>query len=229
VCALGAVGAGWPPAAVAGPLRSQALVRACCARAPTARRTAHPHAHAPQGYGNEDPSESLRQGWDNLRAKWDAWPADDRCVVRRGPVCVQRRHAHHTPRALHPNVCVQRRHAHRTPHNASICCCLNGAGTNPPPPLHTHAHAVTRNRTLAWGAGGLLVLYLANGLINAIDRLPLLPAALQLIGFGYSAWFTWRCVCVCVCACACVCVCVCACACVCVGPRGGGALANVHC
>lgn len=50
-----------------------------------------------------------------------------------------------------------------------------------------------RNQTLAWGGGGLLVLYLANGLLNQIDRLPLLPQFLQLVGFAFSSWFAFRC------------------------------------
>ncbi len=49
-----------------------------------------------------------------------------------------------------------------------------------------------RNQTLAWGGGGLLVLYLANGLINQIDRLPLLPQFLQLVGFAFTSWFAYR-------------------------------------
>lgn len=49
-----------------------------------------------------------------------------------------------------------------------------------------------RNQTLAWGGGGLLALYLANGLINQIDRLPLLPQFLQLVGFAFTSWFTYR-------------------------------------
>jgi hypothetical protein len=36
------------------------------------------------------------------------------------------------------------------------------------------------------------VLYLANGLINQIDRLPLLPEFLQLVGFAFSSWFAFR-------------------------------------
>lgn len=39
------------------------------------------------------------------------------------------------------------------------------------------------------------MLYLANGLINQIDRLPLLPQALQLVGFAFTSWFFFRCVC----------------------------------
>jgi hypothetical protein len=49
-----------------------------------------------------------------------------------------------------------------------------------------------RNNTLALGAGGALALYLANGLLSAIDRLPLVPGALELVGFAFSTWFTWR-------------------------------------
>lgn len=62
-----------------------------------------------------------------------------------------------------------------------------------PRPMLLHCLALCcRNQTLAWGGGGLLVLYLANGLINQIDRLPLLPQFLQLVGFAFTSWFTYR-------------------------------------
>jgi hypothetical protein len=56
----------------------------------------------------------------------------------------------------------------------------------------TPTTSTPRNQALAWGGGGLLVLYLANGLINQLDRLPLLPQALQLVGFAFSSWFFFR-------------------------------------
>lgn len=65
------------------------------------------------------------------------------------------------------------------------CPCPSVTALSPPP----------RNQALAWGGGGLLVLYLANGLINQVDRLPLLPQALQLVGFAFSSWFFFRYVC----------------------------------
>lgn len=37
------------------------------------------------------------------------------------------------------------------------------------------------------------MLYLANGLLNQIDRLPLLPSFLQLVGLAFSSWFAFRC------------------------------------
>lgn len=62
-----------------------------------------------------------------------------------------------------------------------------------PRPMLLHCLALCcRNQTLAWGGGGLLALYLANGLINQIDRLPLLPQFLQLVGFAFTSWFTYR-------------------------------------
>eukprot|EP00775_Hariotina_reticulata_P006029 gene6029-6267_t len=49
-----------------------------------------------------------------------------------------------------------------------------------------------RNITIGYSIGTLLVLYLANGLLNTIEPLPLLPGFLKLIGFSYSSWFFFR-------------------------------------
>lgn len=65
-----------------------------------------------------------------------------------------------------------------TPHRLTL-------STRTPPTQH-------RNQTLAWGGGGLLALYLANGLIAQVDRLPILPQLLQLVGFAFTSWFTFR-------------------------------------
>jgi hypothetical protein len=54
-----------------------------------------------------------------------------------------------------------------------------------------------RNITIGYSIGTLLVLYLANGLLNTIEPLPLLPGFLKLIGFSYSSWFFFRCVALC--------------------------------
>ncbi|XP_047336851.1 protein CURVATURE THYLAKOID 1B, chloroplastic [Impatiens glandulifera] len=32
----------------------------------------------------------------------------------------------------------------------------------------------------------------ASGLIGAIDKLPLIPGALEVVGIGYTGWFTYR-------------------------------------
>ncbi|KAF6264960.1 CAAD domains of cyanobacterial aminoacyl-tRNA synthetase-domain-containing protein [Scenedesmus sp. NREL 46B-D3] len=77
------------------------------------------------GY-DDDPSASLRDGWNNLVERWQAWPAED------------------------------------------------------------------RNPTLALGAGALAVLYVANAVLDAIERVPLIPPALKLVGFAFSTWFFVR-------------------------------------
>lgn len=37
-----------------------------------------------------------------------------------------------------------------------------------------------------------LLLWISNSVLDAIDPVPLLPSALQLVGLGYTFWFTWR-------------------------------------
>lgn len=40
--------------------------------------------------------------------------------------------------------------------------------------------------------GGVVVLTVLRAIVSAIDSLPVLPGALELIGLGYTAWFIWR-------------------------------------
>ncbi|OIC80673.1 hypothetical protein A7L43_16305, partial [Acinetobacter baumannii] len=44
----------------------------------------------------------------------------------------------------------------------------------------------------AIGVAALVGLWTAIGAIKAIDRLPLLPGVLELVGIGYTGWFTYR-------------------------------------
>ncbi|CAN6480542.1 unnamed protein product [Victoria cruziana] len=39
---------------------------------------------------------------------------------------------------------------------------------------------------------GLVALVGASGVISAIDQLPLVPGALEVVGIGYSGWFAYR-------------------------------------
>eukprot|EP00928_Gymnodinium_smaydae_P081867 TRINITY_DN65305_c0_g1_i1.p1 TRINITY_DN65305_c0_g1~~TRINITY_DN65305_c0_g1_i1.p1 ORF type:complete len:167 (+),score=4.20 TRINITY_DN65305_c0_g1_i1:75-575(+) len=39
---------------------------------------------------------------------------------------------------------------------------------------------------------GLVALWGSTGLISAIDRLPLVPGVLELVGIGYSGWFAYK-------------------------------------
>jgi hypothetical protein len=40
-------------------------------------------------------------------------------------------------------------------------------------------------------AGGV-ALWVSAGMISAIDRLPLVPGVLELVGIGYTGWFAYR-------------------------------------
>nr|GFB84825.1 protein curvature thylakoid 1B, chloroplastic [Tanacetum cinerariifolium] len=39
---------------------------------------------------------------------------------------------------------------------------------------------------------GAVLLWGSTGLISAIDRLPLIPGVLELVGIGYTGWFAYR-------------------------------------
>ena len=39
---------------------------------------------------------------------------------------------------------------------------------------------------------GVVALWGSTGLISAIDRLPLVPGVLELVGIGYTGWFAYR-------------------------------------
>uniref|UniRef100_A0A7S0R9T7 Cyanobacterial aminoacyl-tRNA synthetase CAAD domain-containing protein n=1 Tax=Chlamydomonas leiostraca TaxID=1034604 RepID=A0A7S0R9T7_9CHLO len=43
-----------------------------------------------------------------------------------------------------------------------------------------------------YGAGAVFALWLTGTVIGAINHVPLLPKLLELVGLGYSAWFTYR-------------------------------------
>ncbi|THU66547.1 hypothetical protein C4D60_Mb05t15290 [Musa balbisiana] len=38
---------------------------------------------------------------------------------------------------------------------------------------------------------GLVALWTTTGMISAIDRLPIVPGVLELVGIGYTAWFVY--------------------------------------
>ncbi|KAL5197933.1 hypothetical protein ABZP36_001445 [Zizania latifolia] len=44
----------------------------------------------------------------------------------------------------------------------------------------------------AIGVASLVALWTAVGAIKAIDKLPILPGVLELVGIGYTGWFTYR-------------------------------------
>ncbi|KAJ8898761.1 hypothetical protein K2173_005071 [Erythroxylum novogranatense] len=39
---------------------------------------------------------------------------------------------------------------------------------------------------------GVIALWGSTGMISAIDRLPLIPGILELVGIGYTGWFTYK-------------------------------------
>ncbi|KAF7015665.1 hypothetical protein CFC21_029446 [Triticum aestivum] len=42
------------------------------------------------------------------------------------------------------------------------------------------------------GVAGLVALWTAVGALKSIDKLPILPGVLELVGIGYTGWFTYR-------------------------------------
>lgn len=48
------------------------------------------------------------------------------------------------------------------------------------------------SKIAGYAVGALVVLTVLRAVVSAIDSLPVLPAALELIGLGYAAWFVWR-------------------------------------
>lgn len=48
------------------------------------------------------------------------------------------------------------------------------------------------SKIAGYAVGAIVVLTVMRAIVTAIDSLPVLPAALELIGLGYSAWFVWR-------------------------------------
>ncbi|KAH6798310.1 P-loop containing nucleoside triphosphate hydrolases superfamily protein [Perilla frutescens var. frutescens] len=45
---------------------------------------------------------------------------------------------------------------------------------------------------LAFGGGGAVALWLVAAVISAVDSIPVLPKALELVGLGYTLWFSSR-------------------------------------
>ena len=39
---------------------------------------------------------------------------------------------------------------------------------------------------------GVVAVWGSTGMISAIDRLPLIPGALELVGIGYTGWFAYK-------------------------------------
>uniref|UniRef100_A0A251RSN4 Putative cyanobacterial aminoacyl-tRNA synthetase, CAAD domain-containing protein n=1 Tax=Helianthus annuus TaxID=4232 RepID=A0A251RSN4_HELAN len=43
-----------------------------------------------------------------------------------------------------------------------------------------------------YGAGGAVAIWLSSVVISAINKVPLLPNLMELVGVGYSGWFVYR-------------------------------------
>ena len=43
-----------------------------------------------------------------------------------------------------------------------------------------------------YAAGALVALTILRAVVSAVDSIPILPSALELIGLGYTTWFVWR-------------------------------------
>jgi len=42
------------------------------------------------------------------------------------------------------------------------------------------------------GVAAIVALWTAAGALKAIEKLPLLPGVLEIVGIGYTGWFTYR-------------------------------------
>ena len=45
---------------------------------------------------------------------------------------------------------------------------------------------------ILYGAGALLALWISAAVIGAIDSLPLFPKVMEVVGVGYTVWFSYR-------------------------------------
>ncbi|EXC14628.1 hypothetical protein L484_008547 [Morus notabilis] len=45
---------------------------------------------------------------------------------------------------------------------------------------------------LLYGGGASIVLWLASAIVGAIDSIPVIPKFLEIVGLGYTVWFTYR-------------------------------------
>ncbi|KAJ0040064.1 hypothetical protein Pint_27660 [Pistacia integerrima] len=45
---------------------------------------------------------------------------------------------------------------------------------------------------ILYGSGALLAVWLASAIVSAVDSIPLLPKLLEVVGLGYTIWFSTR-------------------------------------
>ncbi|KAJ1699712.1 hypothetical protein LUZ63_008224 [Rhynchospora breviuscula] len=49
-----------------------------------------------------------------------------------------------------------------------------------------------KSKLLVYGSGALVALWISSVVVSAVDSIPLFPKLMQVVGLGYSVWFTWR-------------------------------------
>lgn len=57
---------------------------------------------------------------------------------------------------------------------------------------NTWAEVPNKPLVALYAGAAVLTLYILNGAVNAVDRVPLLPSFLKLVGAYYTAWFSWK-------------------------------------
>lgn len=48
------------------------------------------------------------------------------------------------------------------------------------------------SKIIAYAFGALVSLTVLRAIVSAVDSIPILPGALELIGLSYTVWFVWR-------------------------------------
>lgn len=48
------------------------------------------------------------------------------------------------------------------------------------------------NIILLYGGGALVALWFASAIVGAIDSIPLFPKLMEVVGLGYTLWFSYR-------------------------------------
>ncbi|GAU23339.1 hypothetical protein TSUD_237920 [Trifolium subterraneum] len=43
-----------------------------------------------------------------------------------------------------------------------------------------------------YGGGAIVTLWLTSAVVGAIDAIPVIPKLFEVVGLGYSLWFTYR-------------------------------------
>lgn len=47
-------------------------------------------------------------------------------------------------------------------------------------------------QAILYAGGAVVAVVLVNSVVGAVNSLPLLPKVFELVGLGYSAWFTYK-------------------------------------